>query len=132
MNPNPPQYPGQPFGQPPGAPGAPRTSGLAVAALILGILGSILPCPFGLISIGLGIAALVKIGKTPGLGGRGMAIAGIVLPIVVGSIVGILAAIAIPTFISFQSRAKQAECKSNLKSAFTAQMSDFRLLLHSA
>ena len=35
--------------------------------------------------------------------------------------VGILAAIAIPNFIKFQSKSKQAEAKVNLKSAFTAQ-----------
>jgi type IV pilus assembly protein PilA len=37
------------------------------------------------------------------------------------STVGILAAIAIPNFVKFQSRAKQSEVKANLKSAFIAQ-----------
>jgi type IV pilus assembly protein PilA len=34
---------------------------------------------------------------------------------------GILAAIAIPNFIRFQSRAKQSECQVNMRSFFTAQ-----------
>jgi type IV pilus assembly protein PilA len=124
MTPNP-QYPGQQY---PGAPagGPQRTSKLATAALIFGLIGGLLPCPFGLVAIGLGIAALVSISNNPGLGGRGLAIAGIVVPIVMGSMVGILAAIAIPNFIRFQARAKQSECRANLKSVFTAQKSYFQ------
>ncbi len=38
---------------------------------------------------------------------------------------GILAAIAIPNFIKFQSRSKMAECKTNLKTLYTAQRSHF-------
>ena len=124
MTPNPPypgpQYPGPPAG------GPQRTSKLATAALIFGLIGGLLPCPFGLVAIGLGIAALVSISNNPGLGGRGLAIAGIVVPIVMGSVVGIMAAIAIPNFIRFQARAKQSECKANLKSVFTAEMSYFQ------
>jgi hypothetical protein len=37
------------------------------------------------------------------------------------STVGILAAIAVPNFIKFQSRAKVSEVKANLKSAYIAQ-----------
>nr|WP_309893154.1 fimbrial protein [Archangium sp.] len=40
--------------------------------------------------------------------------------------VGVLAAIAIPNFIKFQARAKQAECKSNLKAWYTAQRAYFQ------
>ncbi len=39
--------------------------------------------------------------------------------------VGILAAIAIPNFIKFQSKSKQSEAKANLKGAFTAQKAFF-------
>ncbi|MDP1916849.1 MAG: pilin [Myxococcales bacterium] len=39
--------------------------------------------------------------------------------------VGILAAIAIPNFVKFQSRSKQSEAKANLKGAFTAQKAFF-------
>ncbi len=38
---------------------------------------------------------------------------------------GVLAAIAIPNFIRFQARSKQAECKSNLKSMYIAQQAYF-------
>jgi len=40
---------------------------------------------------------------------------------IVVAIIGILAAIAIPNFIKFQARSKQAEAKANLKALFTAQ-----------
>ena len=44
---------------------------------------------------------------------------------IVVAIIGILAAIAIPNYIRFQARSKQAEAKSNLKSIFTGQKSFF-------
>ena len=40
---------------------------------------------------------------------------------IVVAIIGILAAIAIPNFMKFQSRSKQSEAKSNLKAMFTAE-----------
>ena len=44
---------------------------------------------------------------------------------IVVAIIGILAAIAIPNFNRFQARAKQAEVRTNLKSIFTAKVSQF-------
>jgi len=66
-----------------------RTSGMAIAALIMGILGiSLLAIIFG----GIGIS---QTGKDPNLKGRGMAVAGLVLGILgmIGVIFWILAAI---------------------------------------
>ncbi len=42
------------------------------------------------------------------------------------TIIGILAAIAIPNFVRFQARSKQSEAKANLKSLFTAQRSRYQ------
>lgn len=123
MTPNP-QYPGQPYGVPN------QRSGLATAAFVCALVGiPLAACGIGvlleLVALGLGIGALVQISNTPGLGGRGFAITAIVLPsvfLVVGMI-GVMAAGAIPNFIRFQARSKQAECKSNLKSVYTAEQS---------
>ncbi|MDP3234602.1 MAG: prepilin-type N-terminal cleavage/methylation domain-containing protein [Myxococcales bacterium] len=44
---------------------------------------------------------------------------------IVVAIIGILAAIAIPNFIKFQAKGKQAEANSNLKAVFSAQKATF-------
>ena len=63
------------------APVRSKTSGFAVASLVLGIMG-IFPCfiPLSIIGLILAILALNKIRKYPAtVGGKGMAIAGLVL-----------------------------------------------------
>jgi type IV pilus assembly protein PilA len=44
---------------------------------------------------------------------------------IVVAIIGILAAIAIPNFLKFQAKSKQAEAKSNLGAIYTGQISYF-------
>lgn len=44
---------------------------------------------------------------------------------IVVAIIGILAAIAIPNFLKFQSRSKQTETRNNLSAIYTAQISYF-------
>ena len=44
---------------------------------------------------------------------------------IVVAIIGILASIAIPNFLRFQGRARQAEAKTNLKAIFTSSKSAF-------
>ena len=69
--------------------GAPRTAGIAVAALVFGLFAFIPMCglPLGLLAIGLGISAAERIKRSDGrLEGRGLAVAGIVLG-VIGSVI---------------------------------------------
>lgn len=83
-------------GHPLGAPAAPPvaaaagTEPTAIAALICGIIG-VVSCPYVLsvAALVLGLVARSKIRATPGLGGGGMATAGVVLGIV-GLVVGVL------------------------------------------
>jgi type IV pilus assembly protein PilA len=96
-----------------------RTSGLAIASMVCGLLSCLcVPAPVAMV---LGIVALVQMGKDPNLKGKGFAIAGIVLPVVMSLL--ILPAIAIPNFMKFQARSKQSECRINLKAISVAQRS---------
>jgi len=97
-------------------------STLAIVALVLGIVG-VCFFPLGLIAAVLGIVALVRLPS--GHSAKGFAVASIALPVISVPITGILAAIAIPNFIRFQERSKQAECKSNLKALYVAERSYF-------
>jgi hypothetical protein len=83
------QFQGYPGGPPPnmippyaGAYGQPpaRTSGSSIASLVLGILGCI-PLITGLLAIVLGLVGISATRK-PGVSGRGMAIAGLILGII--------------------------------------------------
>jgi hypothetical protein len=95
--------------------GAPRTSGLAIAALVVGILGlcgGILAIP-GLI---LAIVALVRINRSQGrLGGRGLAWSGIGVSLVAVLILPIWGAITFPVFMRAREAAKTVTCVSNAK-----------------
>ena len=62
----------------------PRTSGFAVTSLVLGIIGFIPPFFLSsILAIIFGGVAISKTGRDPNLAGRGMAIAGLVLGIIV-------------------------------------------------
>lgn len=88
--------------------GQPKTSTLAIVALVTGICCG----PVGTI---VGIIALSQINKSNGtLGGKGLAIAGIVIGASSIFISGILAAIALPNFVRFQNRAKASEARMHL------------------
>ena len=68
-----PAYQGYPYQ---GLPQYAQTNGLAIASLVLGLVGFILPC--GIVGIVLGIVALVQI-RDRQQKGKGLAIAGLVL-----------------------------------------------------
>lgn len=66
----------------------PPTDGFAIASLVTALVG------LGLVAVGLGIAALVRIGRN-GSRGRGLAIAGIVIGAVGAVVVIVLGAVAV-------------------------------------
>jgi type IV pilus assembly protein PilA len=99
-----------------------KTSGLAIASLVLGILGFITGIT-GLIALVLGILALRGINKSSGeVKGKGLAISGIILGIVSSLLI---AFITIPNFLRFQAEAKQSEAKRNLGAIYIAETSFF-------
>ncbi|MGQ0505734.1 MAG: type IV pilin protein [Myxococcaceae bacterium] len=87
-------------------------SALPVVALIVSTVSLCLGC-FWPVAVVLSIVALVK---TPAMVPRhGLALASVIIAGVGFIFLGIQAAVAIPNFIRFQTRAKQSECKANLR-----------------
>ena len=98
------------------------TSGLAIAALILGVL-SMFTCGItALPALICGIIALVNIANSSGrLKGTGMAITGIVLPgLFIFMIVPMFLAMLMPALSRFKHRAETVVCGANLKGLSTA------------
>ncbi|MCD9188591.1 MAG: DUF4190 domain-containing protein [Pyrinomonadaceae bacterium] len=102
-------------------------SGLAIASLVLGCVAfmttlfliGILIAPVGLI---LGIVALVKVKKYPRLyGGKGMAIAGVVMNGLVLLALPMIAAIAIPNLLAARRAANEAGTISGIKTIAQAE-----------
>jgi len=91
-----------------------RTSGLAIAALVCGLLGFlILP---GLIGIVLAIIALVAIHKSQGrLRGTGMAIAGLCISGAFMLFLPIMAAMLLPALARAKTRAQDIQCMNHVK-----------------
>lgn len=129
MTANPPGTPREPPTAPQTAPadalpGGTKTSGHAVASLILGIVG---PCTVGLASIAgliLGIVGLSKIKKSAGaIRGQGLAIAGIILSalgVLMLALAPILVAILLPAIAAARDQARAVMCMSNLRQITTA------------
>jgi len=105
---------------------APKTCGIAIASLVLGILG---PCTLGigpLVGLILGCVGLSKINKSRGtLSGKGLAVAGIsvsgvtlvlslvlwvmlIVPIITG-------AMLFPAVAQAQEQAKRVQCMNNMR-----------------
>lgn len=102
-------------------------TGLAIASLVLACVSfmttlfliGILIAPIGLV---LGIVALVKIKKQPRIyGGKGMAIAGVILNGLVVLIIPLIAAIAIPNLLAARRAANEAGTISGIKTIAKAE-----------
>jgi hypothetical protein len=99
-----------------------RTSGLAIASMVLSICGLLTAGCTAWVGLILGIVALAKMSKRPELQGSGFAIAGIV----VGGVVGFLclpavAAIAIPSLLRSQVSANETAAVGTLRTLVASQ-----------
>lgn len=100
-----------------------KTSKLAITALVFSIIGACL-FPFALVGLVLGITAFMSIKKSdPPVGGKGLALAAIVIAPAALVTTGILAAIAIPAFMGYIRRAKTQEARAELSSISRGVMS---------
>jgi prepilin-type processing-associated H-X9-DG protein len=102
----------------------PKTCGLAIASLVMGILTLFCSLFMAIPAIICGIIALVKIGKSNGqLKGNGFAIAGIVVPAVLSLVVvPLLLAILMPAVSEVKQYAHQINCRSNVHSLSVAML----------
>jgi len=103
---------------PPGPPPpAGRTSGMAIASLVLGLLSLVLVLP-ALLGLGLGVIALIQIGESRGrLRGRGLAIVGMCIS---GLALLILPAMLFPVFMRARESARKVQCLANTMNLATA------------
>lgn len=100
---------------------------LAIASLVLGLVGYVFGClgafllsPIGLI---LGIIALIKSNKRPQeYGGKGFAIAGVVLNSFLVLLIPVILAIAIPNLLAARRAANEGSAISILKTIADAQV----------
>jgi prepilin-type processing-associated H-X9-DG protein len=100
---------------PAGAPGGSKTSGMAIASLVLGILGF---CGItALVGLVLGIVALTKISRSGGrLSGQGMAIAGIcVSGFMLLFSVPMVAGMMLPALARAKQQAQAVNCINNMR-----------------
>lgn len=100
-----------------------KTSGLAVAALVLGIL-SFFSCGLLILpALICGIIAAVKISSSQGrLKGMGMAITAIALPAVAIPVIALLMAILMPALAQVRILAQKMMCGTNLKAIGNAMV----------
>jgi prepilin-type processing-associated H-X9-DG protein len=108
---------GQPLAAvPAGAVVGAKTSGLAVTALVLGILCLLCGIFTAIPAIICGIIAMVQISKSQGrLKGMGMAIAGVVLPVILTFVMAILIAILLPALNRVKHLAQGTICGTNMQ-----------------
>jgi len=98
----------------------PKTSGLAVTSLVLGILGMFSCGLSALLGLILGIVAMVKIKNSNGeLGGKGLALAGVIVSafftVLMPFFIAIYAAMLLPALAAAKGKAQVINCVNNEK-----------------
>jgi prepilin-type processing-associated H-X9-DG protein len=100
-----------------GASAAPaKISGLAVASLVLGILGLCTCGITALIGLILGIIAMIKVRKSRGAqGGSGIALAGVIVSAFFVFMIPFFAALLLPALAAAKQKAQSINCVNNVK-----------------
>jgi hypothetical protein len=96
-----------------------QKNGLAIASLVLGLIGCFITSPIGLI---LGIVSVVKANRHPHeYGGKGLAIAGIVLNGLGLLFLPVIAAIAIPNLLAARRAANEGSAIHTVRTLSAAE-----------
>ena len=94
----------------------PARQGLAIGALVCGILGWVACPPIGAVGLVLGIVAIVKINKRPSeYKGMGMAVGGICTGGTSLLILPLLISILLPSLSRARELAKRTVCSANMR-----------------
>lgn len=102
---------------------APKTSGLAIVSLGLAILSPFTCFITAIPAIIIGIVVLVKISNSRGqMKGTGLAIAGIVLPVVLVPVAAILMGMMMPALARIRQVAFRVDCGANMSSLGRAML----------
>lgn len=93
-----------------------KTSGLAIASLVLGCIGFVTCGATALIGLPLGIVAIIKVKNSQGrLTGWGLALAGTIVSAVALLLLPIFAAMLLPALAKAKSKAQSINCVNNVK-----------------
>lgn len=118
----PPNYPPNPHYANPqnfNSPPINQKTGLAIASIVLGVIGCFITAPISLI---MGIVAIKRVNRDPyNYGGKGMAIAGIILSIIQLIALPFVAAIAVPNLLAARKSANEASAISTLRALTLAE-----------
>ena len=115
----------QPYKPPTTKDGGSKTSGKAVASLVLGFLSIIGMCFTGIPGLILGIIGLSDVNRSGGrVGGKGMAVFGIVLSSlgIVWTIIVLLIAMLLPAVNAVRTAARQTMSMNNMKQQSLAML----------
>jgi len=100
----------------PAKPTPARTSIMAVAALVLGILGVVTCGATALLGLILGIIAMVRVNNSRGsLTGKGTALASVIVSAILLVLLPLGAALLLPALAAAQQKAQQINCMNNEK-----------------
>jgi len=88
-----------------------RRSGLALATLVVGLLGAPIPC-LAPVAFILGGLAMLSIRRTPGLGGARMVVVGMIAPLLMFPV---WVSIARPRIAYARARLLQEQCRQTLR-----------------
>ncbi len=105
------------------SPSAPVVSGLAVAALVLGVLSLLSGGILSIVGLPISLLALIRINRhRDELTGDGFAIAGLVTSGMGCLLIFMTAAVLFPVFAQAREKARQASCQANVKQLALASM----------